>query len=125
MKRWMSAAKKANSVLALLCLVLFVCGVFLSANVEGAEPGNEGTAEVNQQRTQQGNARGWAFVAAAFATGVATVGAGIAVGSVGSAAMGAVAERPEIMGKSLIYVALAEGIAIYGLLISILILAKV
>jgi V/A-type H+-transporting ATPase subunit K len=44
---------------------------------------------------------------------------------VGAAAMGAVAEKPELMGKSLIYVALAEGIAIYGLLISIVILSKI
>jgi len=39
--------------------------------------------------------------------------------------MGAVTERPELLGKSLIYVALAEGIAIYGLLISIIILARI
>jgi V/A-type H+-transporting ATPase subunit K len=41
---------------------------------------------------------------------------------VGSAAMGAVAERPELMGRSLIYVGLAEGIAIYGVVVAIMIL---
>ena len=64
-------------------------------------------------------------MAAAIATGLACIGAGIAVSGVGAAAMGAVAEKPELMGRSLIYVALAEGIAIYGLLVAIIILTKV
>ena len=67
----------------------------------------------------------FAMIAAAVATGLGSLAAGYAVSAVGTAAMGAVAEKPELMGKSLIYVALAEGIAIYGLLISIIILAKV
>ena len=57
----------------------------------------------------------------AFA-GLACIGAGIAVSSSASAALGAISEDPQIMGKSLIFVALAEGIALYGLIISLLIL---
>jgi V/A-type H+-transporting ATPase subunit K len=53
------------------------------------------------------------------------LGAAYAVAKVGSAAMGAVAEKPELMGRSLIFVGLAEGIAIYGLLIAVLLLGKV
>ncbi len=60
----------------------------------------------------------------AITVGSACVGAGVAVGKVGAAAMGAVSERPEIMGRALIFVALAEGIAIYGLIIGIMLLAK-
>jgi V/A-type H+/Na+-transporting ATPase subunit K len=67
----------------------------------------------------------WAFLSAAIVTGLGTVGAGIAVGYVGSAAVGAMSEKPEIMGKALIYVGLAEGIAIYGLIIAIMILGRV
>jgi len=66
----------------------------------------------------------WGFVAAALATGLSALGAGIAVASVGSAAIGALAEKPELLGRALIMVGLAEGIAIYGLLISILILNR-
>jgi len=66
-----------------------------------------------------------AFIAAAVSVGLSSIGAGIAVSMVGSAAMGAVAERPELMGRSIIYVGLAEGIAIYGLIIGIMILGKV
>jgi len=64
----------------------------------------------------------WGFMAAALATGLSAVGAGIAVASVGSAAIGAMAEKPELLGRVLIMVGLAEGIAIYGIIISILIL---
>jgi V/A-type H+-transporting ATPase subunit K len=67
----------------------------------------------------------WGFVAAALATGLSSLGAGIAVASVGSAAIGAMAEKPELLGRSLIMVGLAEGIAIYGLIISILILNRI
>ncbi len=68
---------------------------------------------------------GWGYVAAALATGLSALGAGYAVAGVGSAAIGALAEKPELLGRVLIMVGLAEGIAIYGLIISILILNKV
>jgi V/A-type H+-transporting ATPase subunit K len=67
---------------------------------------------------------GLAFIAAAISTGLATIGAGYAVGAVGSSALGAVSEDPKILGKTLIYVGLAEGIAIYGLIVSIMILGS-
>ena len=64
----------------------------------------------------------WGYIAAALATGMSTIGAAIAVGLVGSSAMGALSEKPELAGKALIFVGLAEGIAIYGLIVSIMIL---
>jgi V/A-type H+-transporting ATPase subunit K len=63
----------------------------------------------------------WGLMAAAIATGASSLGAGYAVGAVGTAAVGALTEKPELLGRMLILVGLAEGIAIYGLLISILI----
>jgi V/A-type H+-transporting ATPase subunit K len=69
-------------------------------------------------------AYGFGFLAAALATGLSALGAGIAVASVGAAAVGAIAEKPELLGRVLILVGLAEGIAIYGLIISILILNR-
>jgi V/A-type H+-transporting ATPase subunit K len=71
------------------------------------------------------NSLGWAFLAAAIATAFGCVGAGIAVAYVGAAAVGAVGEKPEVAGRTLIFVGLAEGIAIYGLIIAIMILGKV
>ncbi len=65
------------------------------------------------------------FIAAALSTGLACIGSGIAVATASSAALGAISEDPKIMGKSLIFVALAEGLALYGLLISLLLLFAV
>jgi V/A-type H+-transporting ATPase subunit K len=67
---------------------------------------------------------GMGFIGMALATGLACIGAGIAVGSVGSAAIGLVGEQPGAIGTTLIYVGLAEGVAIYGIVISMLIFSK-
>jgi V/A-type H+-transporting ATPase subunit K len=66
----------------------------------------------------------WAFIAAALAAGLSTLAAGYAVAMVGAAAVGALAEKPELLGRVLILVGLAEGIAIYGLIVAILILNR-
>ncbi|HEX9150044.1 MAG TPA: ATP synthase subunit C [Thermoanaerobaculia bacterium] len=66
----------------------------------------------------------WGFIAAALVTGLAAIGAAIAVAVVGSAAVGALAEKPETAGRALIFVGLAEGIAIYGLIVAIMILGR-
>jgi V/A-type H+/Na+-transporting ATPase subunit K len=67
---------------------------------------------------------GWGFAAAALSAGLAALGAGYAVATVGTAALGALAEKPELFGRVLVMVGLAEGIAIYGLIVSILILNR-
>lgn len=67
---------------------------------------------------------GLGLLAAALSTGMATIGTGYAVGVVGSAAIGAVSEDPKILGRTLLFVGFAEGIAIYGLVISILIIGQ-
>jgi|SRR5688572_23044166 len=64
----------------------------------------------------------YASLAAGISVGLGSVGAGIAVSGTGAAAIGAVAEKPDFLGRSLIFVGLAEGIAIYGLLIAFLVL---
>lgn len=71
---------------------------------------------------QEANVDQYATLAAALSTGLACIGAGIAVGNAGAAAVGATAEKPESFGRALIFVGLSEGIAIYGLIISFLIL---
>lgn len=88
-----------------------------------------GTAQATQNATTAtaaatSGSAGLGYIAAALSTGLATIGAGYAVGSVGSSALGAVSEDPKILGKTLIFVGLAEGIAIYGLIVSILILGR-
>lgn len=70
------------------------------------------------------SAEGWKYLAAALSTGLSCIGGGIAVASAASAALGALSEDSTIMGKSLIFVALAEGIALYGLIVSFTILGS-
>ncbi len=72
-----------------------------------------------------GIANNGGFIGAGLSMGLAAIGAGIGVGYVGAAVVGSVSEKPENMGKMLIFLGLAEGIAIYGLLIAIMILVKI
>jgi V/A-type H+-transporting ATPase subunit K len=99
--------------------------IYLPLIVIGTILAFTGTAEAAEETTAvASNAAGLGYIAAALSTGMATIGAGYAVGSVGSSALGAVSEDPKILGKTLIFVGLAEGIAIYGLIVSILILGR-
>lgn len=66
----------------------------------------------------------WGFMAAAAVAGMAAIGAAYAVAVVGAAAVAATAEKPEMAGRTLVFVGLAEGIAIYGLIIAIMILGR-
>lgn len=68
---------------------------------------------------------GLALIGIGIPTGLSSVGAALAVGPVGAAALAAISEKPETFGRSLVYLGLAEGIAIYGLVLSILMLGKV
>lgn len=67
---------------------------------------------------------GMGYLAAALSTGLACIGGGIAVSAAASAALGAISEDSSILGKSLIFVGLAEGVCLYGLIISFMILGK-
>lgn len=96
-----------GSYMSLIALFLFI---LIPDIVNAAQEGISGS--------------GLGFIAAGISTGLATIGAGYAVGSVGSSALGAVSENPGILGKTLIFVGLAEGIAIYGLIVSIMILGQ-
>ena len=108
-KTKLKKALRTNLFAIIPCLVMAF--VFLMPNSAFAE-------------SAAGATNGLGLLAAALSTGLATIGTGYAVGVVGSSALGAVSEDPSLLGKSLIYVGLAEGIAIYGLVISILILQQ-
>ena len=71
-----------------------------------------------------GLAEGLGYIAAALVTGLSCIGGGIAVASAASAALGALSEDSSILGKSLIFVGLAEGVCLYGLIISFMILGN-
>ena len=109
----------ANGVMFIAGILMATVSVFSGAGFSAAsEMATAAEAAVTN------SSAGLGYIAAAISTGLATIGAGYAVGSVGSSALGAVSENPKILGKTLIFVGLAEGIAIYGLIISILILGR-
>jgi V/A-type H+-transporting ATPase subunit K len=64
----------------------------------------------------------WKYFAAALAVGISCIAGGLAVGQIGTAAMGAMSENPELSGKALPYAGLAEGICLWGFLVALLIL---
>ncbi len=67
----------------------------------------------------------WVCIAAALAFGFGALGAGMAIANVGSAAMGAISEKPEIATNALIFIALAEGLVVFGFITALMILGKV
>ncbi len=74
---------------------------------------------------QNAERQNWGLLAAALAFGFGAIGAGMAIAKVGSAAMGAMSERPEIGSQALIFVAMAEGIVIFGFISALMILGKI
>jgi len=127
--RWVKASNIALVSITIMAIITAASWMVLFGGVENAVAQTEGDTETamhseSESKSASGSAFGLGLLAAAISTSVSAVAAGIAVSIVGSAAMGAVAEKPEIMGRSIIFVGLAEGIAIYGLIISIMILGK-
>jgi V/A-type H+-transporting ATPase subunit K len=95
--------------IVLIMMVLFVCsGAMLFAQETGAEAVQDNSY--------------WKYIAAALAVGISCIAGGIAVGQIGSAAMGAMSENPELSGKALPFAGLAEGICLWGFLVALLIL---
>ena len=103
--------------LALICVFVFqvMAAIFLI-------PGLIGAADVAQAAGK--DMAGLGYIGAGLAVGLACIGSSYAVGRIGSAGIGAVTEKPELMGKTLVFLGLAEGIAIYGLIIAVMILNK-
>ncbi len=108
-------------------LVLFVGAqfglLFLGINEVFADV--ETSVEVTETFKDMSTGMGLAILGAGIPTGLSTIGAGIAVGPIGAASLAAITEKPETLGRTLIYLGLAEGIAIYGLVVSILLLNRI
>lgn len=74
--------------------------------------------------SEGGSVAQFGLIAAAVAFGFGAIGAGIAIAHVGAAAMGAIAEKPEIASQALIFIALAEGLVVFGFITALMILGK-
>lgn len=117
--------KPRNAVITQLAAFAVVCLIsFAVPMVASAATTDTATAAAAQSAATE-SAKGMGLLAAALATGLSGIGGGIAVGGAAPAAIGATSEDPKNFGKALIFVALGEGVALYGLLISILIFTKI
>jgi len=113
-----------QSVIAVFTVMAIVGILFCTtAFAEEASPGEE-TVEAEMSQTKA-DVMKYGLIAAAVAFGLGAIGAGFAISHVGAAAMGAVAEKPEIAGQALIFVALAEGLVVFGFITALIILGKV
>lgn len=113
--------KKGKQCLLMNAISFFsLLGLGTICMLGGAVPAMAAPAAATAAANSVGD--GLKFIGAALATGLSGIGGGIAVASAASAAIGAMSENEKIMGKTLIFVALAEGIALYGLIISFMIL---
>lgn len=103
---------------------VFFFGTFLIATVL-MFTGNASAAEAaSEASSASGLSTGLGYIAAGLVTGLSCLGGGIAVASAASAALGAISEDSSVLGKSLIFVGLAEGVCLYGLIISFMILGS-
>lgn len=112
--------KRYKKSLAVNCFfffgTLFVATIAMFAGTQSVQAATEVAGD--------GLATGLGYLGAALVTGLSGIGSGIAVASSASAALGAISEDGSLFGKSMIFVAMAEGIALYGLIISFMILGR-
>ena len=101
--------------------VFFFFGAFVLASIMMFAGPNVQAADAAASAS---TATGMGYIAAALVTGLSCIGGGIAVASAASAALGAISEDSSVLGKSLIFVGLAEGVCLYGLIISFMILGQ-
>jgi V/A-type H+-transporting ATPase subunit K len=110
--------------LVLLFTVMAIVGTVFCADAFAGTSHEDEALEAEMSSAKAGVMK-FALIAASVAFGLGAIGAGIAISHVGAAAMGAVAEKPEVGSQALLFIALAEGLVVFGFITSILILNKV
>ena len=112
----------------MLVLMLLILGVTVVTGIKVYATSTNSVETIEENGTSEESAKtnnGVGLIAAALAIGLSAIGSGIAVAVVASSAVGAISENPSLLGKTVIFAGLAEGIAIYGLIIAIMILSKI
>lgn len=121
--------KNVKKVLAcqILSFVMFagICSVTASLCTHAENTNTQGTVATEQASSKDSSGTGLGYLAMGIAIGLACLGTGLAVSSAASAAIGATSEEPKLFGKYLIVVALAEGVSIFGFLVSLFIYSKI
>ena len=121
-KEQIQLRKKIGLSLVILFTVFVIFGVVTATKASAQEQAPAAAPEMTAAKAEVSK---FGLIAAAIAFGFGALGAGLAIGNVGAAAMGAIAEKPEIAGQALIFIALAEGLVIFGFITALMILGKV
>jgi V/A-type H+-transporting ATPase subunit K len=110
--------------IVVLFTMMAIIGTLFCANAFAGASQDEESVEA-EMSTNKADVMKYGLIAAAVAFGLGAIGAGVAISHVGAAAMGAVAEKPQIPGQALIFVALAEGLVVFGFITALMILGKI
>jgi V/A-type H+-transporting ATPase subunit K len=124
---WLGRRREGRNALRLILAVdglLLVAGLILLVMALTADPSTASAVQGTAATSTATGAGGSALIAAAISVAGSSIGAAIAVAYTGSAALAAMSERPELFGRAMVIVGLAEGIAIYGLIISVILIGK-
>jgi V/A-type H+/Na+-transporting ATPase subunit K len=126
MRRYAGSAARRGRILSLAAMMAVAAGLTLVVVAMTGDPAV--AADMSGQTTALAAAEapnsGMALLAAAIAVAGSSIGAAIAVAYTGAAALAAMSERPELFGRAMVIVGLAEGIAIYGLIVAIILIGK-
>lgn len=122
------AVKLSRIALVVMCLFMFGMMAFAAENAAAA-PAVDAAAVTEAAATAVSapaaiTDNGLKYLGIGITMGLGSIAAALAVGKIGAAAMGAAAERPELLGKAIAFVGLGEGIALFGFLISLMLLNK-
>ena len=116
--------RKASVSFLVVIGFMLIFGLFSVSGVL-AQAGDSGGAEASVEVSAgQSEIAKFGLIAAAIAFGFGAIGAGIAIANVGAAAMAAIGEKPEIASQALIFIALAEGLVVFGFITALMILGK-
>ncbi|MGL1893234.1 MAG: ATP synthase subunit C [Spirochaetaceae bacterium] len=116
--------KKRVSISFFITAGFMIVFSFLTPTPVSAETSEKSVVVANEQ-VENVMAKKWAFISAAIAFGLGAIGAAIAISNVGAAAMGAMSEKPEIGSQALIFIALAEGLVVFGFITALMILSRI
>jgi V/A-type H+-transporting ATPase subunit K len=112
-----------QSVIAIITVMAIIGTLFCATSFAQTSSGQETIQP--EMSSVKADVMKYGLIAAAIAFGLGAIGAGIAISHVGAAAMGAIAEKPQIAGQALIFVALAEGLVVFGFITALMILGKI
>ena len=115
----------SGSIVFLISVFTILTAVSTTEVFAQEEAQEQGQVQEQAMSDNEAKVMQFGFIAAALAFGFGALGAGYGIANVGTAAMGAIGEKPEIAGQALIFIALAEGLVVFGFITALVILGRI